>query len=691
MACSKDGTFTAQRSWNKVRSPPPAVASLQIGGFVGSSSIRSSHSCTWIWGAIIGTSVALHHRTFSRKRNRHALPEQTQTAERPVIVLLQPPGACSEFTRSGSKYPPLGLCQIAATVEASKALVLDADGLGLTFEETIKRISEINPVAVGMTITSYTFDMINQYTEPLKALGKKVLIGGPQATLDPKGTVDKCPNADWVVRGEAEMIFVDVVQRLKEGQSLNGLPGVCWRGPDGAAEISSQSPIVPDLNMLPLPRLDGLPLRSYWCPDAQRLPMMTMMTARGCPHRCGFCSSPSLYGQTIRAWSINKVLDYIEECVAKFGIKEISFVDDVFTIPPGRLKELCEGIIERKLDVSWFCNSRADQVNEELAELAKRAGCHQMYLGFESGDPKILKIVKKDTTIEKLEKGAAALQKYGIHRSVGFVVGLPGEDENGIEMSIAMAKRVRAERLQFTRWTPLVGSALYDGISGSGFHSSITTEKQDEFDKRVQKMYAECGRGTFFENKPESSKAAQTTVFSDKSPQLPFSNRDHLFHYRIFHLQPSAFMDIFPHADMNTGNLTVIMMTLQTRHSQASLSRDAQIEFEKTNKELMLKANTFRDQFLGLGRHQGALFCDFVDPRSGYACHSIPGRTFLARDARYECLGLEVREFGCCPVLWHPDFGACMVSLPIFCIGSTEVVQHSLNVLDQETLVLESL
>ena len=109
------------------------------------------------------------------------------------LLLLQPPGACREFTRSGSCYPPLGLCQLAAMVTEKECVVLDADGLNLSFEDTISKIVSINPRAVGLTLTTYTFEMIEKITIPLFEAGFDILIGGPQATLDPKGTMERLP------------------------------------------------------------------------------------------------------------------------------------------------------------------------------------------------------------------------------------------------------------------------------------------------------------------------------------------------------------------------------------------------------------------------------------------------------------------------------------------------------------------
>ena len=400
------------------------------------------------------------------------------------LLLLQPPGSCREFTRSGSCYPPLGLCQLAAMVDESDVFILDADGLQLSKEETIERICEINPIAIGMTLTTYTFDMISEYSKPLCDLGFKIIIGGPQASLDPKGTIEKLPSCDWVFCGEAELQMREIINGIKEND-LSGIKGICFE--QNGELIISEKVIVENLGEIPFPTFDGLPIEAYWCPDAINRPMLNFMTTRGCPHRCGFCSSPALLGRKLRRWSTGKVVDEIEYLVNKFGIKEFSFVDDVFTIDKNRLNRICELIIEKKLDITWFCNSRADQINEETAILSAKAGCHQMYLGFESGHEKIIKLINKDTTIERLEEGAEILRKAGIGRSIGFVIGLPGENEETIQATIDIVNRVKPERVQFTRWTPLVASPLFDQAKcrDSTFHNGGS----DEVSGWISKLY----------------------------------------------------------------------------------------------------------------------------------------------------------------------------------------------------------
>lgn len=401
-----------------------------------------------------------------------------------TIVLFQPPGACRTFTRSGSVYPPLGLCQLAATVSPSEALVLDADGEGWSDEEALERVLAVGPQAIGLTATSFTLDLVERWAGRFASAGLRVLVGGPHASLAPDDLLRRCPSVEAAFRGEGEVCFPEIVSRLATGRSMDGVPGVVVRG--GSAEIQRAE----DLDAVPFPRLYGLPIESYWCPDATRRPMVTFMSTRGCPHRCGFCSSPALLGRKVRVWTVERVLDELERLVGEHGVREISFVDDVFTINRKRTLALCRGMVERSLDLTWFCNARADQVRPELAEAMAEAGCHQTYLGFESGDDGMLASIDKGASVAALERGAAVLSDAGIKRSIGFVLGLPGESDRSVDASIALAKRIRPERLQFTRWTALPGSPL--ASSPLALDATFHAGANERVEAWIERAYAAC-------------------------------------------------------------------------------------------------------------------------------------------------------------------------------------------------------
>jgi len=405
------------------------------------------------------------------------------------VILLQPPNLCKTFTRSGSIYPPLGLCQLAAVDRNNLIQVFDAEGEGLNKEETKITLREIKPKVLGLTVTSFTLDIVEEWAAFAKSINAIVIVGGPHASLAPNDVFDKCPSVDFIVRGEGEVIINELIDSVLSGKSNLNLKGVCERLSSDNYYIAVEILKVIDFSFLPFPVLKNLPINNYNCPDAKNKPMVTMMTMRGCPYTCEFCSSPAVMGKVLRGWDISQVINELKYLVFELGIKEISFVDDVFTINSKRTIELCSEIVKNQLDISWFCNARADHIIPEIAQAMKQAGCHQTYLGFESGSQIILDNIKKRTKVERLVKGAETLKEHGINRSIGFVIGLPGETDETVNLSIELAKRLKPERLQFTRFTPLVGSPLANyQFNLNGFHQ----KGDDQVGKWIKKAYAEC-------------------------------------------------------------------------------------------------------------------------------------------------------------------------------------------------------
>ena len=401
---------------------------------------------------------------------------------------MQPPSLCKTFTRSGSVYPPLGLCQLAAVDRNDVIQVFDAEGEGVSIEKTEDFLIEIRPKIVGLSATSFTLGIVERWAHFCKSLGAVIIVGGPHASLAPKHTFDSCPSIDFIVRGEGEVVINDLIEQILNNQFDQNLAGVCRRK-ENEIYIDSEILQVKDFTELPFPKLINMPIHNYWCPDAISKPMITMMTTRGCPYRCEFCSSPAVMGKKIRGWSVQQVVDELKFLNIELGVKEISFVDDVFTINRTRTIELCNEIIKQELKITWFCNARADHIDDEMAKVMKLAGCHQCYLGFESGSQAILNNIKKGTTVEKLEKGAEILKKNGINRSIGFVFGLPGENNDSIRASIKLAQKLKPERLQFTRFTPLVGSPLeHYKIIENGFHK----QGNDQVGVWISEAYKEC-------------------------------------------------------------------------------------------------------------------------------------------------------------------------------------------------------
>ena len=225
------------------------------------------------------------------------------------VLFIQPPNLCKTFTRSGSVYPPLGLCQLAAVDRNNCIQVLDAEGLGLSIMDAENLIKQINPKIIGLTSTSFTLDIVEKWACFAKSFGATVIVGGPHPSLSPINTFQECPSIDFIVRGEGEVIINELIEKILSKGGIEFLNGVCERK-GSEIHISDKILKVKDFENLPFPILSSMPIDNYWCPDAINRPMVTMMTTRGCPYRCEFCSSPAVMGKKIRRGILGVRLEF---------------------------------------------------------------------------------------------------------------------------------------------------------------------------------------------------------------------------------------------------------------------------------------------------------------------------------------------------------------------------------------------
>jgi anaerobic magnesium-protoporphyrin IX monomethyl ester cyclase len=249
-----------------------------------------------------------------------------------TVLLLHPPGACSAFTRSGSQYPPLGLNQLKAIIgNPQRVDVLEADGYDMSNEITAETIRRLAPRCIGMTVTCGTKSLTDAWSTLAKNLADGyqpiVIVGGPAANFETISILERCPHVDVVVKGEGEVTFPKIVDILELDlprqitlAQLSKIPGVCVR--DMPHVNDAVIPTVPkdDFRFLPFPDMSSSPVSKYRAPDAQQLPMVTMMTQRGCIAKCTFCNTPQIHGNRIRGWSNEQIIAELQFLKNQHGL-----------------------------------------------------------------------------------------------------------------------------------------------------------------------------------------------------------------------------------------------------------------------------------------------------------------------------------------------------------------------------------
>ncbi len=285
---------------------------------------------------------------------------------------------------------------------------------------------------------------------------------GAHPTFLPDSCVQE-PGVDVGVMREPELVLRDLFRAWRDDGDWQTIPGIAFESDQGTV-VNEPYPFIEDLDTLPFPDRGLLPPGArYFNPVARRLPFTTMQTSRGCWARCDFCTVPSFFGHKVRWRSPEHVLTEIRQVVAD-GYREIVFRDETFTAHKGRNRAICEGIISEGLDVSWVCNARSDRVDEPQVALMKRAGCHLVKIGVESGDQAILDRMRKDITLDQTRAAFAACRQHRVDTHAHVMLGCPGESWESLDRTLRFVREIRPATASFGLYTPYPGTDVFDRV-----------------------------------------------------------------------------------------------------------------------------------------------------------------------------------------------------------------------------------
>ena len=388
------------------------------------------------------------------------------------VTLVNPP----QYT--DYPQPPMGLILLAAVLESKGYPVnlIDANFLGLKPADILPLLNETN--ILGLTAMTPTVSSAIEIARAVKSVKPDlpVIMGGPHATLLPAETMAVAPEVDIIVRGEGEETFINLLSALEDKKPLEKVLGITYRK-DGVVIDNSPSPELSDLDSLPFLAYHLLPLKSYkpHPPHGRASPFAVLITSRGCPYNCGYCSKP-VFGKRFRGQSPARITDEIVWLQEQYGVREIAFYDDSFTLDMDRAYQICEEIIRRKLNIIWSCETRVNLVTEKLLKKMKQSGCYSISYGLESGSQEILDVIEKGTTIEQAVEAVRYTHEAGIHAIGYFMIGSPGETPDTIRETIRFAKKLKVDFAQFSITTPFPGTKLYDLYLEGGGNPEIPWE-----------------------------------------------------------------------------------------------------------------------------------------------------------------------------------------------------------------------
>jgi anaerobic magnesium-protoporphyrin IX monomethyl ester cyclase len=341
------------------------------------------------------------------------------------VMLLSLPG----MSQGDGNLFPLGIGYLAGSLKADHAVESHHfSTMKQARKEIPQRIERQKPDVVGLSCTTFNRGFVQDTIKQLKVIGKnaRIVVGGVHASYC-HAQVLKEYGADIVVIGEGEKTFAELCDTLDAGTPLRSVKGISYRDGDELLLTPPRDPIA---------NLDGLPIPdfTYAAPFIERAKMGFLITSRGCPVRCTFCSTSGFWGQKVRMNSPSRVVDEMEMLISRFKVKRIFFHDDTFNLGIPRVKEICAEIIRRGIKVDWGCSCRVAPVSEEMIACMVEAGCRHICWGVESGSEQILKTIDKKISLDQIRNAFNLSKRHSDVMSTGAftMVGNPGESKETV-------------------------------------------------------------------------------------------------------------------------------------------------------------------------------------------------------------------------------------------------------------------
>jgi anaerobic magnesium-protoporphyrin IX monomethyl ester cyclase len=369
------------------------------------------------------------------------------------IVLIEP--STGEKKITSFKYPPMGLLALGAYIKEKgfEVKLIDASIDNLSIQQIVEKVT--SDCIVGISSMSVNINASFAIARALKAKNSaiKVILGGIHPTVMPEHVLSE-PCVDLVVMGEGELTFGEIL----EGRRFGEIEGIAFRNGEQII-INKRRGLIKDLDTLPIPLYSLLDISKYKSPYARRTPFISMVRSRGCPFECTFCGNPKMFGRTFRCQSPERTIQEIDFLINAFGIKEISFKDTELTLDKN-LPILLGYLIYKNYDLIWSCNGRVNNVNEKLLIKMKQAGCYAITFGIESGNPEILKKMKKQITLQQSIDAVKLAKKIGLQVVTNFMIGNAWDTKETIEQTISFSKELNPDYAYFGFATPFPGTEL---------------------------------------------------------------------------------------------------------------------------------------------------------------------------------------------------------------------------------------
>jgi anaerobic magnesium-protoporphyrin IX monomethyl ester cyclase len=415
-------------------------------------------------------------------------------------------------SRENMIWPQVSLAQMAALLQPTYSVrVVDAVAERMDWKTFEALVRKERPRYYVTQLTAPTLQNDLYGTFLAKTVGAVTMAFGTHITPMPRETLKPYPSLDYGLRGEPDLTLRDLIDHLEGNQfsrpeaiqtlfskhdatyepkrltplesgqpDLSAMRGLVWRR-SGEVVVNPDRPFIADLDDLPMPRYDLLPLQKYRMPLLKG-PFAFIVTSRGCPAGCTYCIKHVSYGPTMRLRSPKKLVEEIIE-LGRLGVHNIHMYADLFTVNRTQVVGLCEEILAAGLKIKWTCNSRVDFVDREMLALMAKSGCHLISWGLESGDKAILAHARKGVDPDRAHASLQWAKEVGIKNWGYFIIGLPGETVETIKSTIAFSKALPLDIALFHIAAPYPGTPFFLEVAKNRWFRAGTRWEEVDMDE----------------------------------------------------------------------------------------------------------------------------------------------------------------------------------------------------------------
>jgi len=388
------------------------------------------------------------------------------------LLLINPYPVGAYGINEATVEVPLGILYIASFLRSHgfKISIIDANVLKMSVSDVVEKVKLLSPKIVGISINAFSFSVSLNYIKNIKKISKDiaVIIGGAFATSVPRQCLEDS-QADAVVVGEGELTMLEIMNNWLQNKDLfNTVKGVLYRNNSNIINAEPRDRI-DNLDVLPFPAYDLLPSLKLYKSRARKSPTLGIITSRGCPYRCIYCSK-DVFKNKIILRSANNVVEEISYLTDRLGVRQINILDDNFTFDRERVEKICNLLTQKKYRVLINLQSgiRADSVDDQLLRGMHEAGVFKIAFGIETGDANIMKTIKKGLDLNKALIAASLARKNGIIVIGFFMIGFPADTPATLQKTIDFAKMMNPHIANFMLTVPFYGTELYNIIKDKG-------------------------------------------------------------------------------------------------------------------------------------------------------------------------------------------------------------------------------